>query len=104
MAQGERWMEPQSYREGEHEWLFLRFYDFGADGLLTFNILTLKRESQGEWTQQVTTTRMRPLRQADLGKPLADAGFRNVQFYGNMVGAPFVPESSSNLVITSIKK
>jgi glycine/sarcosine N-methyltransferase len=104
MAQGERWMEPQSYREGEVEWLFLRFYDFEADGLLTFNILTLKRESQGEWTQQITTTRMRPLQRADLTKPLADAGFQNVRFYGNMEGELFIPESSSNLVITSIKK
>jgi glycine/sarcosine N-methyltransferase len=103
MAQGERWMEPQSYREGQNEWLFLRFYDFGGDGLLTFNILTLRRAGQGDWKQEVTTTRLRPLRQADLTGPLSAAGFQNVQFYGNLGGAPFDPFTSSNLVFTADK-
>ena len=104
MAQGERWMEPQSYREGEREWLFLRFYDFEGEGMLTFNILTLKRAGRGDWTQQVTTTRLRPLRQVDMPGPLSDAGFQNVQFYGNMGGAPFDPETSGNLVLTANKR
>jgi SAM-dependent methyltransferase len=28
MARRERWMSPQAHREGETEWLFVRFYDF----------------------------------------------------------------------------
>jgi len=32
LARGQRWMEPQSHREGESEWLFLRFYDFEPGG------------------------------------------------------------------------
>lgn len=28
LARQERWMAPQSHREGDVEWLFLRFYDF----------------------------------------------------------------------------
>jgi glycine/sarcosine N-methyltransferase len=103
VSRRERWMEPQSYREDEKEWLFLRFYDFDPDGLLTFNILTLKRESQGGWTQQITTTRLRPLRQADLASPVAKAGFQNIQLFGSMAGEPFNPETSGNLILTAIK-
>jgi glycine/sarcosine N-methyltransferase len=104
MAQGGRWMEPQAYREGEKDWLFLRFYDFERDGMLTFNILTLKRAGQGDWRQEVTTTRLRPLRQADMTGTLASAGFHDIKFYGNMGGAPFDPAASSNLVITANNK
>ncbi len=32
MKNRQRWMEPQSTREGNNEWLFLRFYDFEPDG------------------------------------------------------------------------
>ncbi|MGC8787351.1 MAG: class I SAM-dependent methyltransferase, partial [Anaerolineae bacterium] len=39
LAQRERWQEPQYHREGEWEWLFLRFYDFEPDGTLTFNLV-----------------------------------------------------------------
>ena len=104
IARRERWMEPQSYREGEKEWLFLRFYDFDPDDLITFNIMTLKREGQGGWSQQVTTTRLRPLRQVDLAGPLSQAGFHNVIFFGSMAGEAFNPETSGNLVITAVKK
>jgi glycine/sarcosine N-methyltransferase len=103
MSHRERWMEPQAFREGDKEWLFLRFYDFDPDGLLTFNILTLKRENKADWTQQATTTRLLPLRQVDLVGPLSQAGFIDVKWYGNMVGAAFDPEASSNLVFTAVK-
>ncbi|NIN09754.1 MAG: methyltransferase domain-containing protein, partial [Planctomycetales bacterium] len=54
LAHRERWMEPQAHREDETEWLFLRFYDFDPDGLITFNVVTLRREGTGPWTQRVT--------------------------------------------------
>ena len=41
LASGERWMEPQSYRDGDDEWVFLRFYDFESEDVLRFNFLTL---------------------------------------------------------------
>jgi SAM-dependent methyltransferase len=104
LSHHERWMEPQAFREGDKEWLFLRFYDFDPGGLLTFNILTLKRENKADWTQQVITTHLQPLRQVDLMGPLSQAGFINVKWYGNMAGAAFDPESSSNLVFTAVKR
>ncbi len=101
LAGSERWMEPQAHREDETEWLFLRFYDFDPDGLITFNVVTLRREGAGPWTQRVTSTRLRPLQQADVMAALAAAGFADVTCYGDMAGAVFDPETSSNLVVTA---
>lgn len=101
LARRERWMEPQVHREDETEWLFMRFYDFDPDGLITFNVVTLRREGAGPWTQRVTTTRLRPLRQPDATHALAAAGFVDVSCYGDMAGTPFDPQTSGNLVVTA---
>jgi len=101
VASHERWMEPQSRREGQAEWLFLRFYDFEPDGLLTFNLVTLRREGVGGWSQRVTSSRLRPLVQKDLMEALGVAGFAEIARWGDMQGAPFDPQASPNLVVTA---
>jgi len=101
LARRERWMEPQAHREGETEWLFLRSYDFDPGGLLTFNVVTLRREGPAPWTQQIATTRLRPLLQTEVLAALAVAGFTGITCYGNMAGAPFDPETSGNLVVAA---
>lgn len=101
LTRRQRWMEPQAHRENQTEWLFMRFYDFDPDGLITFNMITLRREGAGAWTQGVTLTRLRPLRQADLVAALGAAGFADLTCYGDMAGAPFDPETSGNLVIAA---
>lgn len=101
LARGERWMEPQTHREGDAEWLFLRFYDFESDGTLTFNLVTLWREGVNGWSQHVTATRLQPLRQEELTTALVKAGFGDIVCYGDMSGAPFDSESSGNLVVTA---
>lgn len=101
LANRQRWMEPQASRDGDAEWLFLRFYDFDPDGLITFNILTLQRTGDSSWTQQVHTTRLRPLLHSDLNAALQAAGFTSLQAYGSLGGEPFDPATSGNLVITA---
>lgn len=100
LSRRERWMEPQGFRQAEQEWLFVRFYDFDLDGLITFNMLTLQRTG-GAWQQRLSSTRLRPLLQAELAKALAAEGFGEVVFHGNMAGAAFDPQSSGNLVVTA---
>ncbi len=97
----ERWMEPQARREGDAEWLFLRFYDFDPDGLLTFNVVTLERQGAGAWDQRIATSRLRPLPRDELLAALSRAGFERIACYGDMQGAPFDPQSSPNLVVTA---
>jgi len=101
LSRRERWMEPQSHTEGAIQWLFLRFYDFDPDGLLTFNLITLRQEGDSPWTQQVTTTRLRPMSQTDLLPPLEVAGFDDIVCHGSMADTPFDPDGSANLVIVA---
>lgn len=101
MAARARWMPPQAHCEGSREWLFLRFYDFNPDGTLTFNIVTLRRDEAGEWTQQIEATTLRPLLHAELLDAVAAAGFGDIGCYGDMQGASFDPQASSNLVVTA---
>jgi SAM-dependent methyltransferase len=103
LKQRERWIEPQGYREhsadGEKEWIFLRFYDYRPDGLIDFNIVTLYRVGQSPWRQQVTTTQLYPLQQAELERALEQAGFVQIIAYGGMDGSLFNADASGNLVI-----
>jgi len=98
LAEHDRWMGPQSYRKDESEWLFVRFYDFEPDGLLTFNVMTLHRHGMEDWHERVTSTRLWPLTQRELTDALEAAAFDEVACYGNMEGASFDVENSPNLV------
>jgi glycine/sarcosine N-methyltransferase len=97
----ERWMEPQSHRDGEREWLFLRFYDYQADGLISFNIIHLRREGDKPWEQRVMSTLLRPLLQEETVRLLGEAGFSPVACYGDMSASPFTPQTSGNLVVVA---
>jgi len=114
----ERWMEPQSHREEETEWLFLRFYDFEPDGApsewpflkngtLTFNLATLRRERTAsehpaeKWSQRITSTQLWPLRQEELTAALSGAGFEEISCYGDVSGAPFDAAASPNLIVSA---
>ena len=99
MSQRERWMEPQSHSEAEADWIFQRFYDFDPDGLLTFNMVTLKRVGHGDWSQKVVSSRLRPLLKDELVSALSETGFESLKTYGNLNGGVFDPETSGNLVI-----
>jgi 2-polyprenyl-3-methyl-5-hydroxy-6-metoxy-1,4-benzoquinol methylase len=101
LSRGERWMEPQAHREEGAEWLFLRFYDFEPDGTLAFNLATLRREDDGQWSQRVTSTRLRPWVQQELAAALGVAGFRDSMFWGDMRGTSFDPHRSPNLIVTA---
>lgn len=104
MAQRERWMEPQAHRSGEDETLFVRFYDFASDGLIDFNILTLRRSGAANWSQTVASTRLRPLQQRELLQALESAGFHSLRSYGSLAGDEFDAAASGNLVVTARKQ
>ena len=104
LAKRERWIGPQSYTEDGNDWLFLRFYDFDPDGLITFNIVRLKREAGGEWKQALSTVRLYPLIKDELMNLLKETGFNEIRTFGMMKDIPFDPFTSENLVIAAIKK
>ncbi len=92
MAQRQRWMDPQAYREAGREWIFMRFYDFEADGLVNFNIVTLYREGDEPWVQHIISSRLRPLLRGELAGALLSAGFQSITCYGGMDASPFDPD------------
>ncbi len=101
VAHRERWMEPQSHREDDREWLFLRFYDWQSDGLIGFNILTLQRQGDDAWTQRVSHTLLRPQPRAELESAVAQAGFHDLRVFGDMTGSPYEVDVSGNLILTA---
>lgn len=101
LANRDRWMGPQAHRDDGREWLFVRFYDFNPDGTLTFNVATLRREGEGAWMQEVEATRLRPWLCSELAEAVGLAGFNAIASYGDMVGKPFDPSTSDNLVLTA---
>ena len=103
MAKRERWIGPQSRHEGDREWLFLRFYDFDADGLITFNIIRLNREDDSPWTQNLSSVRLFPLMQEQLAQLLEESGFTDLRYYGIMDEVAFDPAGSENLVAVAYK-
>jgi SAM-dependent methyltransferase len=99
----ERWMDPQSYRDEDGEWLFLRCYDFLPGGGLRFHVITLRRRADEPWQQRVLSTELWPWTQEDLLLALTRAPFDTVVSYGDNQGAPFDPHSSPNLIITALR-
>lgn len=95
-AERERFMPPQSTRDAEGEWLFLRFYDFREE-TVTFNMLRLRRTDDG-WVQDVESTELRPIFGHDLVQALAAAGFYQITLYGSYDGSPFEPAASGDLI------
>lgn len=99
MGEKKRWMEPQTVKEGTTEWLFIRFYDFEADGKIQFNILSLHRKPNTPWHTQLTSTHLLPIFSEKLKAELTTLGFRDIRLYGNLAAAPYEPGSSGDLVL-----
>lgn len=103
MIQRERWMEPQSHREGDHEWIFLRFYDFESNGLINFHVATLQRTTGNPWSQIISSVRLYPLLSDELLKIL-NQEFEEIHLYGGMNGEIYQPQTSGNLIVTAHRK
>jgi hypothetical protein len=101
LTRGERWIEPQSHATDADEWLFVRFYDFEEDGTLCFNFVTLQRRWGGPWQQSVQSSRLLPLKQAELAAAVDEAGFGDVHWFGSLQGEAFDRAASPNLVLVA---
>jgi len=96
-----RWMEPETYHEGVHTWVFVRFYDFDPDGKITFHIFVLNNQNKGSYQQRIISTRLWPFTHMELVNWLKIAGFNKIYLYGALQGSLFEPENSPNLVVTA---
>lgn len=103
MGEKNRWMEPQSVKDGSVEWLFLRFYDFEADGKIQFNILSLHRKANAPWHTQLTSTHLLPFFSEQLKVELGLLGFKDIRMYGNLAADPYTTNSSGDMVVIATK-
>lgn len=101
LTKRERWMEPEAQNSETGEFLFVRFYDFDPDGLITFHVITLSRKDDQAWQQQVGQTRLYPLREREIVSALQRAGFGEIVLYGGLAPIPFEKSTSGNLVVTA---
>jgi glycine/sarcosine N-methyltransferase len=99
LAQRDRWMPNQEHVEADRQWIFSRFYDWEQDGAITFNVVTLRREGDGPWRSRVDSTRLWPMRHAELIEALERAGFDHIELWGDMQGAEYNAASSPNTII-----
>lgn len=101
-ATRERFLGPQSYRDAEGEWLFVRFYDFHEE-TITFHMVRLRRTEEG-WDQAIDSTVLRPIFRDDLATGLDAAGFGAVRFFGGADGSAFDPERSGDCIAVATRR
>jgi glycine/sarcosine N-methyltransferase len=94
-----RFMPLITHQEGDQEWLFFRFMDFGPE-TLTFNMVTFHKADE-EWHYRIGSTQLRPLFRAYLENLLRELGFDRVEAYGDYQSSPFDPDESSDLIIVA---
>jgi glycine/sarcosine N-methyltransferase len=81
------------------DYLFFRFYDFGADRI-TFNMAVMRRGQDG-WQYDIDSTDLLPVGAAELSSALGAAGFDRISLLGSYAGEPFDPETSGDLVVVA---
>jgi SAM-dependent methyltransferase len=98
-----RWFAVNSGLHQGHQVLVWRFADYleTPQPRIDFHTALFRQGDDGKWSVEVNSTPQRPLFQADLERLLPVAGFTDVAYYGDMTGAPFDPEESSDLVVVA---
>jgi len=92
-----RWFAVNSGMLNGCETLVWRFADYG-ESLITFNIALFTKNDAGAWSMDVQSTLQRPYQKTEIESLLRRAGFRAVEFYGNLQGAAFDAAQSGDLV------
>ena len=104
LAKQIREMEPQAYSDSTRDELYIRFYDFLANGLIQFNFITCVREKAQSWSQSWNSSLLKPYRKNELEPALQQVGFKDLQYFGSLAGEPYDPAKSGNLVIVAWRK
>lgn len=116
-----RWFAVNSGMLNGSETLIWRFADYGEErrtnnelgtaksqfsitnyqSRITFNIALFTKSDSGAWSVQVQSTPQRPYHKLEIGDLLIKAGFRDLEFYGDLQGKLFEVEKSGDSVIVA---
>lgn len=80
---------------------FIRFYDFNSE-LIAFNILTFSKVRTSDY--KLSSTIIYPYQLEKFQSALTNAGFTNIQFYGNLKLSEFSPSQSKDLIVLTNKE
>ncbi len=81
---------------------YIRFYDFLADGIINFNILTIWGDKTGK-NHNIISTSLRGYTLGELQDLLSTQNFKIIETIGDMKFNPFDPAGSNNLLVISKK-
>jgi glycine/sarcosine N-methyltransferase len=98
-----RWFAVDAGHYKGRQVLIWRFADYldTPEKHIDFHVALFREEQDGRWSVEVNSTPQRPLFQADLTRLLPRAGFADLACYGDMTGAPFLPDESPDLVVVA---
>ncbi len=86
----------KSYKEGDHEYVFMRFYDYLSTHL-EFNMIYAIKDEKG-WHSKSMQMMHRPWRKEELLELMKEAGFTHIMCYGGYDFSEFNPNKSTDLV------
>lgn len=95
---------PLNFRDAEGgELLYLRILDPLDPGRIRIEILTLERSPPEEESRIVQSSSriMRPLRAEELEAFLKQAGFEDLEIFGDYAGSPYSPGESSDVIVVA---
>lgn len=79
---------------------FVRYYDFNENQVV-FNILQFDKTNLTD--HQLISTKIYPYSADDFTPVLKKAGFKTINYYGSFSFTPYDPQTSNDLIITSVK-
>lgn len=101
LASRQRFLGVSAGQHEGQEMLFFRFYDYEG-ALLTFNVVTLRKEA-GRWGFQVRATRLQPIQSSQLVRLLAEAGFGRPELYGSFDRTAYQPQEANDLIVVATR-
>jgi SAM-dependent methyltransferase len=97
------WFPLLSGETAREEVLLVKFADYEQEAI-NFHAMFLIREKAGaKWQSHVRSSRQIPLLRSHLAGLLSEAGFGNLQFWGDYAKSGFEPEKSSDLLVAAEK-
>jgi SAM-dependent methyltransferase len=87
----------------KEEVLLVKFAGYEQQAIAFHAMFLAREKAEGKWQSYVRSSRQIPLFRSLLAQLLTQAGFGNLQFWGDYAQAPFDPGKSSDLLVAGEK-
>ncbi|SPE24570.1 putative methyltransferase [Acidobacteriia bacterium SbA2] len=97
------WFPVLSGETGKEEVLLVKFADYEPQAINFHAMFLTRQKAGGKWQSEVRSSRQIPLFRDRLAELLTEAGFGNLQYWGDYAKAPFDPANSNDLLVVGEK-